>query len=209
MCFSWKASREPPPKRARLPQGSDAYVAAAAGYRRPIHYFTDDARQLVILFDYSVPPIVQSEYPLDFARLLNSPHAAIASRRGRRPSFAKSCPQNREGAGNAGCRNAPAALRASEESTQASHHRYAEQAGIPCAMVFGLWRALPGVPGLIAPSLRQTSWQSLTSASGGQDHTLLPSAGRQALVLRRRPRPPQPASRFVTIGRNVPLDEAG
>jgi hypothetical protein len=27
--------------------------------------------------------------------------------------------------------------------------------------------------------------------------------------LRRRPRPPQPASRFVTIGRNVPLDEAG
>jgi hypothetical protein len=23
--------------------------------------------------------------------------------------------------------------------------------GIPCAMVYGLWRALPGVPGLIAP----------------------------------------------------------
>src|SRR6185437_12937079 len=37
---------------------------------------------------------------------------------------------------NAGCRNAPAALRASEESTQASHHRYAEQSGIPCAMVY-------------------------------------------------------------------------
>jgi hypothetical protein len=48
-------------------------------------------------------------------------------------------------------RNAPAALRANEESTQASHHRYAETSGIPCTTVYGLWRALPGVPGLIAP----------------------------------------------------------
>jgi hypothetical protein len=29
------------------------------------------------------------------------------------------------------------------------------------------------------------------------------------LVVARRSRPPQPASRFVTIGRNVPLAEAG
>ena len=39
-------------------------------------------------------------------------------------------------------------------------------------------------------------------------NTAAPSAGA-SLVLRRRPRPPQPASRFVTIGRNVPLSEAG
>jgi hypothetical protein len=26
-----------------------------------------------------------------------------------------------------------------------------KRSGIPCAMVYGLWRALPGVPGLIAP----------------------------------------------------------
>jgi hypothetical protein len=31
-----------------------------------------------------------------------------------------------EGAGNAGCTVAPAALRAMKKSTQASHHRYAE-----------------------------------------------------------------------------------
>ena len=31
-----------------------------------------------------------------------------------------------------------------------SHHRYAEQSGIPCTMVYGLSRALPGVPGFIA-----------------------------------------------------------
>jgi hypothetical protein len=40
-----------------------------------------------------------------------------------------------EGAGNAGASIAPAALRANEKSTQASHHRYAETTGIPCAMV--------------------------------------------------------------------------
>ena len=67
-----------------------------------------------------------------------------------RPSFGKPALKER---GRRECRmpNAPAALRAMKESTQASHHRYAEQSGIPCAMVFGLWRALPGVPGLIAP----------------------------------------------------------
>src|SRR5215470_1607795 len=35
-------------------------------------------------------------------------------------------PQKSEGAGNAGATIAPAALRAMKESTQASHHRYAE-----------------------------------------------------------------------------------
>jgi hypothetical protein len=59
-------------------------------YRQPIHYFTDDARQLVILFDYLVPMIERSQHPIDFAKLLRVHHAAIAARRGLRPSFAKS-----------------------------------------------------------------------------------------------------------------------
>ena len=70
------------------------------------------------------------------------------------PRLVSSFAPKSEGAGNAGARNAPAALRAMEESTQASHHRYAERSGIPCAMVYGLWRAprgAAGVPGLIAP----------------------------------------------------------
>jgi hypothetical protein len=117
-------------------------------------------------------------------------------------------PRN-QGAGNAGCRNAPAALRASEESTQASHHRYAEQAGIPCAMVFGLWRALPGVPGLIAPVASPNVLAKLDLSVGRPGPHAFARPRAASLVSRSRPRPPQPASRFVTIGRNVPLDEAG
>jgi hypothetical protein len=62
----------------------------------------------------------------------------------------RSRPSEKEGTGNAGAANAPAALRANEESTQASHHRYAETSGIPCAMVRRLIRALLGVPGFLA-----------------------------------------------------------
>jgi hypothetical protein len=51
-----------------------------------------------------------------------------------------------------------------------------KQSGIPCAMVYGLYRALLGVPGLIAPVASRNVSQSLTSASGGQDHTISPSA---------------------------------
>ncbi len=43
-------------------------------------------------------------------------------------------------------------------------------------MVYGLWRALPGVPGLIVPVAPGLVPRGLTSASGGQDHTLSPSA---------------------------------
>src|SRR5262249_38230362 len=43
------------------------------------------------------------------------------------PSFASSfVPRKSEDAGNAGASVAPAALRATKKSTQASHHRYAE-----------------------------------------------------------------------------------
>jgi len=34
--------------------------------------------------------------------------------------------------------------------THASNNRAAKSSGIPCAMVYGLWRALLGVPGLLA-----------------------------------------------------------
>jgi hypothetical protein len=94
-----------------------------------------------------------------------------------------------------------------EERTQASHHRYAERSGIPCAMVYGLLRDLPGVPGFVA-TVARNHLANLTSASGGQDHTASPSASC-APRLGAPTRPSHPASRFVTIGRNVPLLEAG
>jgi hypothetical protein len=54
-------------------------------------------------------------------------------------------------------------------------YRYAETSGIPCAMVYGLCRALPGVRALIATVVGGSS-ANLTSASGGRDHTVSPSA---------------------------------
>jgi hypothetical protein len=38
----------------------------------------------------------------------------------------------------------------SEESTRVRNRGYAEHAGIPRAMVYGLLRDLPGVPGFVA-----------------------------------------------------------
>jgi len=47
--------------------------------------------------------------------------------------------------------------------------------GLPCAMVYGLWRALPGERALLPPSPALLI-ADLTPASRSQDHTLLPSA---------------------------------
>jgi hypothetical protein len=59
-----------------------------------------------------------------------------------------------------------------------------ETPGIPRAMVYGLFRALPGDRALLPPSsLRSLLLKNLTPASGCQDHTTLPSAS-SALVSR-------------------------
>jgi hypothetical protein len=58
------------------------------------------------------------------------------------------------------------------------------QSGLPCAMVYGLLRALPGDRAFLPPSsLRSLLLKNLTPASGRQDHTASPSASR-ALVCR-------------------------
>src|ERR1700730_2644517 len=56
-----------------------------------------------------------------------------------------------------------------------------ESPGIPRAMVYGLFRALPGDRALLPPSFREITPRTLTPASGGQDHTTSPSAS-SALV---------------------------
>jgi hypothetical protein len=68
-----------------------------------------------------------------------------------------------------------------------------EKPGLPCAMVYGLFRALPGDRALLPPSLTSVP-ANLTPASGCQDYTTSPSAGRR-LRLKRRLRPPHPAPR--------------
>jgi hypothetical protein len=70
------------------------------------------------------------------SRHLDSRHTFTFSPHHLRKFFVKiPALENREGAGNAGASGAPAALRAKIESTQASHHRFADHVGIPCAMV--------------------------------------------------------------------------
>jgi hypothetical protein len=80
--------------------------------------------------------------------------------------------------GMPGARPAPIASHANEKSIRVSHHRSAEHPGIPCAMVYSLFRALLGDRAFLPPSPARcgASSPNLTPASGRQDHTTSPSA---------------------------------
>src|SRR6202166_1254854 len=71
------------------------------------------------------------------------------------------------------------------------------------AQWFTAYIALSPATGSFATVARGVASTNLTPASGCQDHTTSPSASG-ALVLKRHPRPPHPAPRFVTL-RNAPL----
>jgi hypothetical protein len=61
-----------------------------------------------------------------------------------------------------------------------SHHGYTGSPGIPARNGFnGFLRALPGDRAFLSPSLTRIAPQSLTPASGRQDHTTSPSAGQR------------------------------
>ena len=65
---------------------------------------------------------------------------------------------------------------------------------IPCAMVYGLFRALPGDRACLPPSPAGTP-RKLDASVGRQDHTALPSAP-VPFVFRYRLRPSHPAPTF-------------
>jgi hypothetical protein len=62
------------------------------------------------------------------------------------------------------------------EKTQCCDDRLSPPPALPAQWCYGLLRALPGVPGLIAPVALRHVLQDLIPASGDQDHTLSPSA---------------------------------
>src|SRR5262249_43099258 len=64
----------------------------------------------------------------------------------------------------------------SEEAHKQSHHTSTPLTDIPCAMVYGLLRALPGVRDLLVTVMRGSSPAHLAPAQGCQDHTTSPSA---------------------------------
>src|SRR5262245_18526790 len=83
---------------------------------------------------------------------------------------------------------------------QQSHHRSSRITSIPCAEVYGLLRALPGVHDLLVTVVCGSSSANLAPAQGCQDHTTSPSAPA-ALVARadRVHRIPRPT--LVTIAK--------
>ena len=102
---------------------------------------------------------------------------ASRSRRTFLREFCRKCPALvSEGAGNAGRPMRPIAACAMSvvERTRVSQVT-PESPGIPRAMVYGLFRALPGDRAFLPPSPALLS-ANLTPASGRQDHTSSPSA---------------------------------
>jgi hypothetical protein len=80
--------------------------------------------------------------------------------------------------------------------------------GIPCAMVYGLYRALPGDHRLVATVVREINPATLAPASERQDHTTSPSAlGHVRLTC--PPRPPHPRLTCRDDRAYVPLHRGG
>src|SRR5262249_4054476 len=124
----------------------------------------------------------------------NASRIALENRRGRR--------EGRVSADTHGPR--------ASKKARGGYHRLSRISGLPCATGLRLIARSPREPGLIAPVIRKLRQiANLASASGGQDHTPLPSASAPFVRTknsRAAPlRPSQPASRPVTIGQNIPL----
>src|SRR5207237_7479396 len=84
-------------------------------------------------------------------------------------------PKKTEGAGKAGCSMRPQPRTQRKKRTSVVATGSPKQSDLPCAMVYGLFRALPGDRAFLPPSPADRS-ANLTPASGRQDHTALPSA---------------------------------
>src|SRR5438067_13922890 len=129
---------------------------------------------------------------------------ATAFPRHEMPEFCFSrAPSKREGAGKAGCSASTRSLaRKQKKRTSVVTTGSPKQSGLPCAMVYGLFRALLGDRAFLPPSLADRS-ANLTPASGRQDHTALPSA-ISIVRLATSKRPPHPAPN-VRDDRETPL----
>jgi len=94
-------------------------------------------------------------------------------------------PRKQRGAGKTGCALHPRSrVQSAQKETHTSIQVQRRQSGLPCAVVYGLLRALPGDRAFLPPSPAKTLLlANLTPASGRQDHTASPSAPR-ALVCR-------------------------
>jgi hypothetical protein len=161
------------------------------------------------------------------------------SRGAKRPSFARNLiALIEEGAGNAGCPMHPQpgvrwgslSMHTSIHSGGTGNIRHSPRNGFTAynalSPVTNSFCHRRGLNGISYPGWAECASARLDINNGCQDHTPSPYASmplvsrasldRSRVLLALRPhahttssRPPHPASRFVTIGRNVPLAEAG
>src|SRR3989440_10922903 len=115
------------------------------------------------------------------------------------PSLALAITLKEKGAGKAGCSPHPQPRTQTKKRTSVVATGSPKQSDLPCAMVYGLFRALPGDRAFLPPSPADRS-TDLTPASGRQDDTALPSA-MSSLVLRRHRVHRIPHPTFVTTAK--------
>src|SRR5205085_8258675 len=126
-------------------------------------------------------------------------HQLAFPRRGTHPSCCPNYPPKTKGAGKAGCSPHPQPRTQTKKRTSVVTTGSPKQSDLPCAMVYGLFRALPGDRAFLPPSLADRS-ANLTPASGRRDHTALPSA-TASFVLRHQSVHRIPHPTFVTIAK--------
>jgi hypothetical protein len=120
--------------------------------------------------------------------------ASAFPRRGSRPGCWPNHPRKSrraQGMPGAGCTHGLVCIKKHTSSKPQVHRK---RPGIPCAMVYGLFRALPGDRALLPPSpaRRGSVFANLAPASGRQNHTTSPSASDAARLASSK-RPPHPA----------------
>ncbi len=130
---------------------------------------------------------------------------AARSHPGRACQAAPSKAKRAQGMPGEGLTHGPPATR----KAGGSYHRCSRSTGIPCAMVLTAASRSPWCAGLVGHHVRRRVKRVAQGISvgmpGPRDLTVRLGAHR----LLAPPRPPLPASPFVTIGRNVPLHRGG
>ena len=135
----------------------------------------------------------------------NFKYDSAFSRRGQRPSFARNhSPMKIEGAGKAGCPLHPQPRVENKiNHTSVVTTGSPKQSGLPCAMVYGLYRALPGDRALLPPSLSRIIPRKLDASVGAPGPHVF-TVRQNAARLASPKRPPHPAPN-VRDDRDTPL----
>ena len=105
--------------------------------------------------------------------------------------FRPSRGERAQGKPGADCTRGPRATKSTGVGPQVNR----SNAGFPCAVVYGLFRALPGDRAFLPPSPAGNASRGLERQHRGARTTRLRRPRYRAFVVRRHPRPPHPTAR--------------